>query len=51
MIFSTKIKIKLPKVNSFLSNISISEDDKFLALGCYKQNHVLIYDFKKNNLK
>ena len=50
MIFSTKIKIKLPKVNSFLSNISISEDDKFLALGCYNQNHILIYDFKKNLL-
>jgi WD40 repeat protein len=50
MNFSTQIKIKFPKANSFVSQISISEDDKILALGCYKQNHVLIYDFKKNLL-
>jgi hypothetical protein len=50
MNFSTQIKIKLLKANSFVSQISISEDDKILALGCYKQNHVLIYDFKKNLL-
>jgi len=50
MNFSTQIKIKLPKSNSFVSQISISEDNKILALGCYKQNHVLIYDFKKNLL-
>jgi WD40 repeat protein len=50
MNFSTQIKIKLPKANSFVSQISISEDDKILALGCYKQNNVLIYDFKKNLL-
>jgi len=50
MNFSTQIKIKLPKSNTFVSQISISEDDKILALGCYKQNHVLIYDFKKNLL-
>lgn len=43
-------KIKNPKTNTFLSLFSISEDDKFLASAYYKENYVLIYNFKKNLL-
>lgn len=43
-------KIKNPKTNTYLSTFSISEDDKILASAYYRENYVLIYDFKKSLL-
>jgi len=43
-------KIKNPNTNTYLSTFSISEDDKILASAYYRENYVLIYDFKKSLL-
>ena len=43
-------KIKSPKTSMFLSTLSFSEDDKILATAYYRDNYVLIYDFKTSLL-
>ena len=43
-------KITNPKSNMFLATFSLSNDDRILVYTYYRENHVVVYDFKKKIL-